>query len=366
MDHGNSPFHVARNAVARESTMAKLGAQALEGFCRIFEMAALPSRTRRLNNSVSRAIRFILVADPVHSDTLIIVNPASGGGRALAAELLVAGYLASQSKSVQFVHSRSSENIRELAANGAAAGYRYVIALGGDGAFHHVVEGIRGTGAIAGFLPAGNGNDIARDLGIPADTVTAAAAFCRSVPRAVDLVRVQFPDGCSAHFIGAGGMGLDAEAAHLANTRFKSWPGVTRYLAGALRTFSSKPAFELAAELDGTRWTGRAIFAAVANSSSYGSGVRIAPDAKMDDGWLDVVLVKDVAWTRLVEAIPIVLTTGDLRFDEIKRFRCRRAVLRADRAVKVHGDGELLGESPAEFDILPAAIRVMTPATAAG
>jgi diacylglycerol kinase (ATP) len=324
-------------------------------------MAALPSRTRTLNNSVSRAIRFILGADPVHSDTLIIVNPASGGGRALAAEPLVAGYFASQSKSVQFVHSRSSENIRELAANGAAAGYRYVITLGGDGAFHHVVEGIRGTRAIAGFLPAGNGNDIARDLRIPTDTVSAAAAFCHSIPRAVDLVRVQFPDGRSAHFIGAGGMGLDAEAAHLANTRFKSWPGVTRYLAGALRTFFSEPAFELAAELDGTRWTGRAIFAAVANSSSYGSGVRIAPDAKMDDGWLEVVLVGDVAWTRLIEAIPVVLTTGDLRFDEVKRFRCRRVVLRADRAVKVHGDGELLGESPAEFEILPRAIHVMVP-----
>ena len=306
------------------------------------------------------------MADPVHSDTLIIVNPASGGGRALSAEPLVAGYLASQSKSVQFVHSRSSENMRELAENGAAAGYRYVVALGGDGAFHHVVEGIRGTSAIAGFFPAGNGNDIARDLGIPTDAVDAAAAFCRSVPRAVDLVRVQFFDGRITHFIGAGGMGLDAEAAHLANTRFKSWPGVTRYLAGALRTFFSEPAFQLVAELDGTRWTGRGIVAAVANSGSYGSGVRIAPDAKMDDGWLEVVLVEGVAWTRLVEAIPIVLTTGDVRFDELKRFRCRRAVLRADRAVKVHGDGELLGESPAEFEILPAAIQVMAPATAAG
>jgi diacylglycerol kinase (ATP) len=304
-------------------------------------------------------------ADSVRPNILIIVNPASGGGRALAAETLVASYLASQSKSIQFVHSRSWENMRELAANGAAEGYRYVIALGGDGTFHHVVEGIRGTHAIAGFFPAGNGNDIARDLGIPTDAVSAAAAFCHSVPRAVDLVRVQFPDG-RAHFIGAGGMGLDAEAAHLANTRFNSWPGVTRYLAGALRTFFSKPAFELVAELDGTRWMGRAIFAAVANSSSYGSGVRIAPDAKMDDGWLDVVLVEDIAWTRLVEAIPIVLTTGDLRFDEVKRFRCRRAVLRADRAVKVHGDGELLGESPAEFEILPAAIHVMVPTTVAG
>jgi diacylglycerol kinase (ATP) len=301
----------------------------------------------------------------VHPDTLIIVNPASGGGRALAAEPLVASYLASQSKSVQFVHSRSSKDIREQAAKGAREGYRYVIALGGDGAFHHVVEGIRGTSAIAGFLPAGNGNDIARDLRIPVDAVTAAAAFCHSIPRAVDLVRVQFRDGGTTHFIGAGGMGLDAEAAHLANTRFKSWPGVTRYLAGALWTFFGEPAFELAAELDGTRWAGRALFAAIANASSYGSGVRIAPGAKMDDGWLDVVLVEDIAWTRLAEAIPIVLTTGDLRFDEVKRFRSRRVVLRSDRPVKVHGDGELLGESPAEFEILPGAIRVMVPASAA-
>ena len=297
----------------------------------------------------------------MHPDTLIIVNPASGGGKALAAEPLVASYLAAQSKSVQFAHSRSSEDIREKASKGAAEGYRYVVALGGDGAFHHVVEGIRGTGAIAGFFPAGNGNDIARDLGIPADAIGAAAAFCHSIPRAVDLVRVQFRSGSTAHFIGAGGMGLDAEAAHLANTRFKSWPGVTRYLAGALWTFFREPAFELEAELDGRRWAGRTIFVAVANATSYGSGVRIAPDAKMDDGWLDVVLVGDVTWTRLLEAIPIVLTTGDLRFKEVKRFRCQRVVLRANRAVKVHGDGELLGESPAEFEILPRAIRVMSP-----
>ena len=298
-------------------------------------------------------------------DTLIIVNPVSGRGRALAAEPLVAGYFASQSRSVKFVHSHSSDDIRQLAANGAAAGYRYVAALGGDGAFHHVVEGIRGSDAIAGFLPAGNGNDIARDLGIPADAVSAAAAFCHSAPQAVDLVRVQFSDGRVAHFVGAGGVGLDAEAAHLANTRFKSLPGVTRYLVGALWTFFREPPFELTAEMDGTRWAGRALFAAVANSTSYGSGVRIAPEAKMDDGWLEVVLVENIAWTRLVEAIPIVLTTGDLRFNEVKRFRCRRVVFRADRAVKVHGDGELLGESPAEFEVVPKAVRVMVPALAA-
>src|SRR5215469_13548129 len=193
----------------------------------------------------------------MHLDTIVIVNPMSGGGRALRAEPLIASYFAAQSRRVQFVHSRGSEDIREQAGKAAEEGYRHVVALGGDGVFHHVVEGILGTDAVAGFFPSGNGNDIARDLGIPMDAVSAAAAFLHSKPRALDVVRVRFHDGLIAHFIGAGGMGLDAEAAHLANTRFKSWPGVTRYLAGALMTFSREPAFELRAEMDGARWSGR-------------------------------------------------------------------------------------------------------------
>jgi len=295
------------------------------------------------------------------ADTLVIVNPMAGGGRALRAEPLVASFFAMQRRSVQFVHSRGSEDVRELAAKAASSGYRYVVALGGDGAFHHVVEGVYGTDAIAGVFPAGNGNDIARDLGIPVDPVRAAAAFLHARARPVDLVRVRFSGGRTVHFIGAGGMGLDAEAAHLANTRFKNWPGVARYLAGTLWAFSHEPALELRADIDGVRWVGQVLFAAVANATSYGSGVKIAPEAKMDDGWIEVVLVEEVSWTRLIEAIPILLTSGDLQYEEVHRFRCRRVHLQADRPAKVHGDGELLGESPAEFEIIPGAIRVMAP-----
>ncbi|MGA9568666.1 MAG: diacylglycerol kinase family protein [Candidatus Acidiferrales bacterium] len=293
-------------------------------------------------------------------DTLVIVNPASGGGRALRAEMEVAGLLASRGYGAKFVHSKSSEDIRELAARAATDGFRTVVALGGDGAFHHLVEGIRGTGAAAGFFPAGNGNDIARSLGIPRDPVEAANDFLRGQPRAVDLVRVRFGDGGVAHYVGAGGMGLDAEAAHLANTRFRAWPGVTRYLAGAFTIFFRKRLLDVTAEMDGANWTGRALFVAVANATSYGSGVRIAPQAEMDDGLLDVVIVGDVGLLRLLEAIPIVLTSGDLRgFPEVTRYRCRRVALRTDRAARVHGDGESLGAAPAEFEILPWAIRVM-------
>ncbi len=301
------------------------------------------------------------MASRMKADTLVIVNPVSGGGSALRAEPLVASYLAAQGRNVQFVHSRSSEDVREQAAKAAASGYRYVVALGGDGAFHHVIEGVYGADAIAGIFPAGNGNDIARDLGIPGDPGTAANAFLHSKPRAVDLVRVRFTDGRTVHYVGVGGMGLDAEAAHLANTRFKAWPGVARYLAGTLWTFFHERALELRAEMDGVRWAGRALFAAVANATSYGSGVRIAPEARMDDGWLEVVLVGEVEWTRLLEALPILLTTGNLHFEEVHRFRCRRVRLEAERPAKVHGDGELLGESPAEFEVIPGAVRVMAP-----
>lgn len=157
-------------------------------------------------------------------------------------------------------------------------------------------------------------------------------------------------------------MGLDAEAAHLANTKFKRLPGVTRYLAGAVWEFFHGGTIGLHAEIDGVAWEGRVLFVAVANSTRYGSGIRIAPEARMDDGWIEVALVQEVRLTRLVEAIPIVLTSGDLRgFPEVRRCRCKRIVLQTERPSKVHGDGELLGETPVELTVLPKAVRVMTP-----
>ena len=296
------------------------------------------------------------------TETLVIVNPAAGGGRALRAEARVAKLLRMRGHAADFARSKSSEDLREQAERGAREGYRHVSALGGDGAFHHLVEAIQGTEAVAGFFPAGNGNDIAADLGIPANPLDAAEAFLKSAPRAIDLIHARFSDGRVAHYIGAGGMGLDAEAAHLANTKFKRLPGVTRYLAGALWEFFHGGTIGLHAEIDGVAWDGRALFVAVANSTRYGSGIRIAPDARMDDGWIDVALVQGVRLTRLVEAIPIILTSGDLRgFPEVRRYRCKRIVLQTERPAKVHGDGELLGETPVELTVLPKAVRVMTP-----
>jgi diacylglycerol kinase (ATP) len=297
----------------------------------------------------------------VKADTLVIVNPAAGAGSALRNRRVLANYFAAQQRAIEFLEVHTSEDLRRLAARAAADGFRFVLALGGDGTVHDLIEGLLGSSVTAGILPSGNGNDIARSLGIPLDPVRAADAFLHSRARAIDVLRVQFARTATGHIVGAGGAGLDAEAAHRANTIFKKWPGVTRYLAGAFGAFFDGASFEMTAEIDGAHWSGRALLAVVANGTYYGSGVRIAPDASLDDGFLDVLLVRDLPWTRFVEAIPILLTSGDLRFAEIERFRCQRLLLETDRPVKVHGDGELLGESPAEFAIMPKAIRVALP-----
>jgi diacylglycerol kinase (ATP) len=297
------------------------------------------------------------------ANTLVIVNPAAGGGKARGIARRVADYFHSQSSRADFVESKSAEDLRRRAAQAVAEGYQRVATLGGDGAFHHLVEATFGRDVILGFLPAGNGNDIAAGLGIPRDPIAAAAAFIASRPRRVDLVRVELADsGRTAFCAGAAGMGLDAEAARLANTRFRRWPGVTRYLAGAFRALGSFAPLEIEAEVDGNRWNGRVLLAAVANAPCYGAGVQIAPRAAMDDGWLDVTLVGAMPWTRVVEIIPVILGGRDWRLDNVWRFRARHVALRSSRAAAVQGDGELLGEGAACFAVLPGAIRVAAPA----
>jgi diacylglycerol kinase (ATP) len=304
----------------------------------------------------------------VTPETLIIVNPIAGGGRAGRVQPAVVRYFSDHNRPVDYAASKSTEDFRRIAADAIASGYRYVVALGGDGAFHHLVEAAFGSSAILGFLPAGNGNDIAEGLNIPRDPIEAAHAFLRGNPRAIDAVRVNFSaeiaTSRTAIFIGAGGLGLDAEAAQLANTRFRRWPGVTRYIAGALWARRNFRSLELDATMDGESWRGRVLFAAVANAPCYGSGVRIAPAAKMDDGWLDVTLVREMPLTRLLEAIPIVLRSGDIRWPELRRYRCRRVTFKTNRPALVHGDGEILGDSPVEFEVVPGAVQVMLPRNA--
>ena len=300
--------------------------------------------------------------------TFVLVNPAAGRGRALRAQPHVADYLRLQGHAAEFAQSQSAEDFERRAAEAAAAGYERIVALGGDGTFQSLVRATLGAPVALGFFPAGGGNDIAAALGIPKDPVAAAYVFLRSQPRSMDVVRARFAEKTRI-YIGGGGLGLDAEAARLANGKFQRLPGAARYVASALWALVNFQAFHLEGELDGKRVLRASdplMIAAVSNTPSYGAGIKIAPAAEIDDGLLDITLVAQMSWMRLVEAIPPILQTGNLRWPEIRRFRASRVILRVDRPEMFHGDGELLGElSPGmslEIENLPGAIRVVAPA----
>jgi len=310
----------------------------------------------------------------MHPETLVLVNPMAGGGVARRVFPAVASYLAQQHHPADFAESIDVQDLRARAALAIEQGYRNIVALGGDGTFHHLVDATLGSGVDLGFFPAGHGNDLASALGIPNDPIAAASAFLRSRPHRFDVGRMRFPganprhthDGGADRFppavlVGAGGIGLDADAAQLANTRFARWPSALRYIAGALQAFRHFTPIDVELELDGTTEYDRALFLAVANAPNYGSGIRIAPAARMDDGLLDIVLVRPVPWTRLVDAIPTLLRSGDIRYSEVRRSRARNVHVKTSRAVLVHSAGEIVGATPIEIEMLPRAISIIVP-----
>jgi YegS/Rv2252/BmrU family lipid kinase len=276
----------------------------------------------------------------------------------------VAAYLHQQGYPAETLETRSAADLEERAGAAARGGFGPVIVAGGDGAFQHVARGTLGTGVVLGIIPLGGGNDVARALGIPSDPIAAANLLLHAVPREMDLIRVRLASGKETLYAGGGGMGLDAEAAALANGRFRRLPGAARYVAGALWALREFRAFRVNVELDG----GQAprseplLFATVTNTPYYGGGVTLAPDARIDDGLLDVALVRKMGWRRLLELIPVALATGHIGPPDIIRYCAKRIRLSADRPVQFHGDGEVFGEAPVELECLPRAVRVLAPA----
>jgi diacylglycerol kinase family enzyme len=202
---------------------------------------------------------------------------------------------------------------------------------------------------------------LARALGIPLDPLEAAHALLRAHSRPIDLLRLGTAGAPECLYAGAGGIGIDAEAARLANTRFRSLPGVARYVAAAIAAFREARPLAVQLEADGRSHEFSAHLVAVANTPSYGSGVQIAPPARIDDGWMDLAIVAPLRWTQVLDGLLLALRDGDIRWPEMHRMRARQLRLQTDRPVIFHGDGEVLGETPAEVEVMPAHVEILAP-----
>jgi len=295
---------------------------------------------------------------------VVFVNPSAGRGRGRKYIREIRSLFAGNSCPASFVVPETAEEMDARALSMLAAGARVLLVMGGDGTLQRIVNALAGKEFSLGILPAGGGNDFAAALGLPNNPVAAAKLLLTAQARAVDLLRARCANGRQRLYLGGGGVGLDAETARY-SARYNWLPGRGRYIAGALHALRGFKPIEVRAEFPGQNQptvTRRVLVAGALNTPSYGAGLRLAPEASIDDGLLNVLLVEDLTAAQVWRAAPRLLSRGDLPESYLRRVTAQRVRLTADRECVFHGDGEIIGPAPVEKEVVPKALRVLVPA----
>src|SRR5467141_503235 len=299
------------------------------------------------------------------SSVTVFVNSVAGGGRARSALPPIQKLFESFHVDVQFVMSQCAADLETSAQDAISQERRVLIAMGGDGTFQALANAAFGADVVLGVLPVGGGNDFATALGLPADPLRAAEAILRGHPRLVDLAQVRTSEGRTRLYAGGGGVGLDAQAARYASGAYRWLPGRLRYIASALRALVGFTPIQVRVDFPGTElisWEAKALLAAVLNSPTYGAGLRLAPGATLDDASLHVILIADINTFGLLQLLPRLIGSGELRTSLLKRWRVSKVRLTTRNPCLFHGDGEILGPTPVEIEVVPRAVRVLAPA----
>lgn len=293
----------------------------------------------------------------------VYVNPRAGGGRAGKYLAAIQQVFTESSLTANFVQTESSESLEANARDAMDAGCRLLFAVGGDGTLQALVNAAYGSDVVLGVVPAGGGNDFAAALGLPRDPVLATKELLLGRPRRIDLLRAQTADGKRRIYLGGGGLGLDADSANY-TAAYTRLPGRLRYVAAALRALRGFKPLRVRAEFPGSNKPaieGPVLIAAALNTPSYGAGLRLAPNARIDDGLLDTFLVRDLNAARILNVLPGLLASGTLPEKYVTRASAQRVCLSANRECLFHGDGEIFGPAPVEIEVLPKAVRVLAP-----
>lgn len=288
---------------------------------------------------------------------LYVINPIAGGGRAQPIwERLCAAHPEIREHACM---TRAPQEAETLAAQAESRGYEGVVAVGGDGTLHEVINGIYRTGAklAVGHIPCGTGNDFARSYGLPRDPEAAWRNLTQGRAVPIDLGMIG-----DRVFINVAGFGFDAAvAAEVAKRTVGSkGRGALPYLIAVLkllRTYRPQP---MTVSIDGEQTELPIFFGAIGNGSTYGGGMRICPTALCDDGTFHVCLAGDFTPIEALANLLKVFWGGHISHAKCTYRTAREVTIEGPPDVLVHADGQMIGGLPISFRILPQAIRLLT------
>ena len=284
-----------------------------------------------------------------------LVNPKAGRGLG-SASFNQLRTLASRA-GAGFVVSRKVTDLAEQARRAAADGIERLLVAGGDGTQQLALQGLAGTGCALGVIPVGTGNDLAGTLKVPPDLDASVRWNLAGGIRPVDLIRVG--ETYSVSYLG---VGFDSEVTRFANN-VKILRGPLVYPYSVIHTLATFQPPAMRIVHDEGVFEGRVMFTTLANLPRFGGGMRIAPQAEIDDGILDLVIVKEISRRTLLSVFPKVYNGKHVGHPAVLFVRTKRAEITIDRAMTLYGGGEpvqpMAAGEAVTAEVVPAGLRVI-------
>ncbi len=283
----------------------------------------------------------------------LLTNPTAGKGRGRAAGEVALRRLRDAGFAVSDLRATDAAHGLQLAREAVADGVWALVVVGGDGMVHLGAQAVAETGVHLGIVPAGTGNDVARYLDLPRrDPATATDRVIASTPRRLDVAR------CGAtYFVTVLAAGFDAVVNERANAM--TWPrGQMRYNLATLAELRTFEPIGYTLELDGRSHRLDAMLVAVGNGPSFGGGLRITEGAVLDDGLLDVVVIRPMSKPGLVRAYPKLFRGTHVHLPQYEHHRVREVTVAAPGIV-AYADGERIGPLPLTVSCVPGGLSVL-------
>jgi YegS/Rv2252/BmrU family lipid kinase len=297
----------------------------------------------------------------VHHGGVVIYNPTAGRGRAGKLREQAQAMLGSGFEWVPTMKAGHAEDLaREAAklaqAKAAKGEAQIVVAYGGDGTVGDVMRGILGSEATLGIIPVGTGNDLARNLGLKLDLQEAVATVLNGVVRRIDIGTAN-----GTPFINNAGTGFDAAVMKTMNTGIKKARGQFAFQMAILKTFPGYKPFTLTVETgDGETITEKAFLVSILNGKMYGGGMMAAPAADMDDGQLDVMIIKAMPKLPLLLSLMPQVTAGrHQNHAAVRMLKVRNMKVTTTPPQPLNIDGDVRGLTPLEIGVMPMAMKVL-------
>jgi diacylglycerol kinase (ATP) len=295
---------------------------------------------------------------------VVVANPTAGHGRAgrLIGKVTTALHRLRVPHEIRV--SESGPDVERLARAAAEGGARMIAALGGDGTASLAANGILGTGAALAALPAGTGDDFAKAIG--AGKLSTAVELLAN-PKTVDLDVIEVTTGADKRsFVNIAGAGFDSEVNETANGMTVKLGATGTYIAALLRTLSRYSPAAFTIQVDDERIELDAMLVEVGSGRWTGGGMKVLPNAVMNDGLLDVCIVEALSKPAFLRAFPRVFLGSHTTHPKVRMRTGTRVQVEANRRVLVYADGELVGSLPAIFEVRPAALPVVVGPDAKG